>query len=329
MNNVSRRRALITGISGQDGAYLAQLLLNKGYEVVGTSRHAETAAFANLAQLGIRDRICLKMLNLLDAVAVRLLLEEGAYDEVYHLAGESSVGQSYVQPREIILGTQTAATNILEGARVLGSKTRYFFAGSGECFGNTQGEPADELTPFRPQSPYAVAKAAVYWQVALYREAYRLRCCTGILFNHESPLRSERFVTGKIVAAARRIAAGSGEALELGDISVQRDWGWAPEYVEAMWAMQQLENAEDYVIATGQTCALRDVVASVFDSLNLDWARYVIYRKELCRPLETSVVRGNPEKAKRKLNWQASVSGTEMARRIAVEQPFLVTQGKS
>jgi len=301
----AQRRALITGISGQDGAYLAQFLLAKGYGVAGASRNAEAADFANLARLGIRDRIHLHSLDLLDGDAVGRHLEAGAYDEVYHLAGESSVGQSYSQPRKVILGTQVAAINILEAARRLGFETRYFFAGSSECFGDTHGEPADELTPFRPQSPYAVAKAAMHWQVALYRDVYRLHCCTGILFNHESPLRTDRFVTGKIVSAVRRIAAGSGETLELGDISVQRDWGWAPEYVEAMWLMLQQDMPADYVIATGETRPLTDFVDKAFRCVGLDWQDHVVSRPALHRPTDIPISRANPAKARDKLGWRA------------------------
>jgi GDPmannose 4,6-dehydratase len=329
VNPAGQRKAVITGICGQDGAYLAQFLLAKGYEVSGTSRNAETVDRSNLSRLGIQGNIQIHSLDLLDGDAVGQHLQASAYDEVYHLAGESSVGQSYSQPRAVIQGAQTATLNILESGRRLMPATRYFFAGSSECFGDTHGEPADELTPFRPQSPYAIAKAAAYWQVALYREAYRLHCCTGILFNHESPLRPDQFVIGKIVSSARRIAAGSDELLELGDISVQRDWGWAAEYVEAMWIMLQQMAPEDYVIATGKTCALRDMVAEAFSNLGLNWRDHVAYKESLRRPLDAPVVRGNPEKAKHVLSWQARTSGVKVARRMVVEQTSLMAKEAS
>lgn len=329
MSTSAQLRAVIIGISGQDGAYLARLLLSRGYVLDGTSRNAVASGFPNLDALKVSGQVRLSTLNLLDAVAVSQYLEAGNYDEVYHLAAESSVGQSFLQPREVILESQAAAANVLEAARHLRSRARFFFAGSGECFGDPLDQVVDEMTPFRPKSPYAVAKSAAHWQVAMYRDAYGLHCSTGILFNHESPLRSDRFVTGKMVAAALRIASGSGETLELGDISVERDWGWAPEYVEAMWRMLQQTTPSDYVIATGNTCSLQEMVDAAFSAVGLDWTDHVSRTATLHRPQDIRTLRANPAKAMRLLNWRPTVSGTEVAHRMVVERAELIGQGLS
>lgn len=224
-------------------------------------------------------------------------------DEIYNLAGQSSVGLSFDQPVETLESISVGVLNLLEALRFTGIKARLYNAGSSECFGNTGGVPADENTPFRPRSPYAVAKATAFWEVANYREAYNLHACTGILFNHESPLRPQRFVTQKIISAARRIAEGSSEKLSLGNISIARDWGWAPEYVEAMWLMLQQPDPDDYVIATGETNTLEAFVLEAFGGVGLDWSEYVISDPSLLRPSEIMVSRGNPAKAKSFLGW--------------------------
>jgi GDPmannose 4,6-dehydratase len=299
------KTALISGISGQDGAYLARLLLDKGYNVHGTARDAQMSGFGNLRRLGIRERVAVHSMALNDFRSVLQVLSKVQPDEVYNLAGQSSVGLSFEQPVETLESVSVGTLNLLEVMRFIGQPMRLYNAGSGECFGNTDGRPADETSPFRPRSPYAVAKATAFWEVANYREAYHLFACTGILFNHESPLRPERFVTRKIVSAACRIAAGSGEKLHLGNISIARDWGWAPEYVEAMWLMLQHDTPEDYVIATGETNTLEEFVAEVFRHLGLDWRDHAISDQSLLRPSEIMVSRGNPEKARRELGWTA------------------------
>ena len=228
------KTALICGISGQDVTYLAQLLLDKGYRVTGTSRDAQITPFANLQRLGIRDRVDLASMVLTDFRSVLQTLAKTEPDEVYNLAGQSSVGLSFEQPVETLESIATGTLNLLEAIRFLARPISLYSAGSSERFGDTGGQPADETAAFRPRSPYAVAKATAYWQVANYRDAYGIYACTGILFNHESPLSPERFVTRKIVAAAGRIARGSAETLRLGNLEIYRDWGWAPEYVEAM-----------------------------------------------------------------------------------------------
>jgi len=297
-------KALICGISGQDGAYLSRLLLDKGYEVHGTARDAQMSTFGNLQKLGVKERITFHSMALNDFRSVLQVLSKVRPDEIYNLAGQSSVGLSFDQPVETLESISVGTLNLLESIRFIGLPIKFYNAGSSECFGNTGGEPADESTPFRPRSPYAVAKATAFWEVANYREAYNLFACTGILFNHESPLRPERFVTQKIVKSACRIAAGSGEKLHLGNISIARDWGWAPEYVEAMWLMLQQEKADDFVIATGETNKLEEFVAEAFRCVSLDWREHVISDPSLLRPSEIMVSRGNPDKSAKILGWR-------------------------
>lgn len=299
------KKALICGVSGQDGAYLAQLLLNKGYSVCGTSRDAQMSSFQNLVRLGIRDQVKLESVALTDFRSVLQVLTKIQPDEVYNLAGQSSVGLSFEQPVETLESIATGILNLLEAIRFTGATIKLYNAGSSECFGDTGEVAGDETTPFRPRSPYAVAKAAAFWEVANYREAYGLFACSGILYNHESPLRPQRFVTQKIVAAACRIAQGIREQLHLGNISVQRDWGWAPEYVEAMYLMLQQEQPDDYVIATGESHKLEDFVAAAFTCVGLDWHEHVTIDDSLLRPTDIAVGRGNPAKAREKLGWLA------------------------
>ena len=299
-------RALIFGIGGQDGAYLAQHLLARGYEVVGTSRDAGVSGFGNLARLGIRDQVRTASAAINDFRSVLQLLARVQPDEIYNLAGQTSVGLSFEQPVETLDSIAGGTLNILEALRFLNRPARFYNAASSECFGEAGAEPSTEETPFRPRSPYAVAKAAAFWEVANYREAYGLFACSGLLFNHESPLRPERFVTQKIVAGACRIAAEGGRGkLTLGNLAVERDWGWAPEYVDAMWRMLQQESADDYVIATGETRPLQDFVAGAFACVGLDWREHVLSDKALLRPTDLQKGWANPGKAARQLGWHA------------------------
>lgn len=314
------KRALICGISGQDGAYLAQLLLSKGYVVYGSSRDAQISSFHNLVYLGIKEQVKLVSVALNDFRSVLQVLTKIQPHEVYNLAGQSSVGLSFEQPVETLESIATGTLNLLEAIRFTNLPIKLYNAGSSECFGDTRDQAADENTPFRPRSPYAVAKAAAFWEVANYREAYEIFACSGILFNHESPLRHERFVTQKIVAAACRIAEGSKEKLHLGDISVQRDWGWAAEYVEAMHLMLQKDQPDDYVIATGETNKLEDFVAEAFAYANLDWHEYVVTSANLLRPTDIAVGRANPGKAREKLNWQARYKMRDVVRMMVQAQ---------
>lgn len=298
------KKALICGVSGQDGAFLAKLLLDKGYKVYGASRDAQINSFNNLTRLGLRDQVSLLSVTLNDFRSVLQALMKIQPDEVYNLAGQSSVGLSFEQPVETMDSISIGTLNLLEAIRFSGQPIKFYNAGSSECFGDTHGEAASEKTPFAPRSPYAVAKSAAFWEVANYREAYSLFACTGILFNHESCLRPERFVTKKIVSAACRIAAGSNEKLHLGDIDIKRDWGWAPEYVEAMWLMLQQDRADDFVIATGVANSLRSFVASAFDATGLDWNEHVVIDPRLIRPSEIAANRGNPARAGQLLDWK-------------------------
>ena len=297
--------ALICGISGQDGAYLARLLLEKGYEVSGSSRDAQISNFKNLERLGIRGKVRLESMAMNDFRSVLQLLHRIQPDEIYNLAGQSSVALSFEQPVETLDSIMTATINLMEVIRFLGRPIRFYNAGSGECFGDTLGQAANEETPFRPRSPYAVAKAAAFWQVANYREAYGLFACTGILFNHESPLRPERFVTRKIIAAACRIAGGSGERLRLGNTSIQRDWGWAPEYVDAMWRMLQQDSAGDFVIATGKSHALAEFAEIAFRYFGLDWREHTDIDASIFRPTDIPYGCGEAIKAATLLGWSA------------------------
>jgi len=308
------KKALICGVSGQDGAYLAKLLLNEGYSVCGTSRDAQMSSFQNLVRLGIRDQVKLESAALTDFRSVLQVLMKNQPDEVYNLAGQSSVGLSFEQPVETLESISIGTLNLLEAIRFTGEPIKFYNAGSSECFGDIGTEAADETTPFRPRSPYAVAKSAAFWQVANYREAYGLFACSGILFNHESPLRPQRFVTQKIVAAVSRIAQGSHEKLYLGNVDIKRDWGWAPEYVEAMYKILQQEEPDDYVIATGESYTLEEFVVAAFDSIGLNWQDYVITDRSLFRPTDLAISRGNPTKAREKLGWQAQYKMPDVVR---------------
>jgi GDPmannose 4,6-dehydratase len=300
------KRALVIGVSGQDGAYLSQLLLDKGYEVWGTSRAAPGSNFAGLDALGIRERVRLLSVTPTDFRSVLMSLAQVEPDEVYYLAGQSSVGVSFEQPVETFESSAVGILNLLEAARFRNKSVRIYNAASAECFGDTGNMAADENTPFRPGSPYAVAKAAAFWQVAAYRDAYGTWACSGILFNHESPLRSHRFVTRKIVSSAVRIAAGVDERLRLGTLSVERDWGWAAEYVEAMWRMLQQPRPQDFVIATGETHPLEAFVAEAFRQVGLDWKAHTTIDETLKRPSDIAVCRANPAKAWEVLGWRAT-----------------------
>ena len=300
------KKALIIGVSGQDGAYLAKLLLEKGYEVHGTSRDHEVSSFTNLSALGIKNHLQLNSMVTSDFRSVLTALQKADADEIYNLAGQTSVGMSFSYPVETFDSILIGTMNLLECIRLLKKPCRFYNAGSSEVFGNTE-RPADEETKYHPRSPYATAKAAAHYAVANYREAYGLFAATGVLFNHESPLRPSRFVTRKIVSTAVRIANGSKERLQLGNVDVHRDWGWAPEYVEAMWRILQHDQAEDFVIATGQMHSLSQFVDQVFAVLGLAAKEHVDTDRLLLRPLDIAQSVGNPEKARRRLGWSARV----------------------
>jgi GDPmannose 4,6-dehydratase len=298
------KKALIIGVSGQDGAYLAELLLRQGYEVHGTSRDHEVSSFRNLQRLGIKDKVRLTSMVTSDFRSVLTALQKAEADEIYNLAGQTSVGMSFAYPVETFDSILIGTMNLLECIRLLKHPVKFYNAGSSEVFGNTP-EPATEKTPYHPRSPYATAKAAAHYAVTNYREAYGIFACTGILFNHESPLRPERFVTSKIVTTAVRIAGGSDEKLKLGKIDIYRDWGWAPDYVDAMWRMLQQSEPDDYVVATGEEHSLQDFVSETFRQLGLNWQEHVESDPSLFRPSDIERSCGNSTKAREKLGWQA------------------------
>jgi GDPmannose 4,6-dehydratase len=300
------KTALICGVGGQDGALLAKFLLSKSYDVWGTSRDAGGASFGNLVRLGVAGQVRTLSMDPEEFRSVFMALRRAQPDEVYFLAGQTSVGLSYEQPAETIQSISLGALNILEACRLLDRPVRIFHAGSSECFGNTEGVAANETTPFQPRSPYAVAKAAAIWLVDNYRESYGLFACSGILFNHESALRPTRFVTQKIIHAVKRIAKGDKEPLRLGNLDISRDWGWAPEYVEAMWLILQQPEPENFVVATGETNSLEDFVDIAFQQAGLNWRDHVELSQALVRPSDIRAGFANPAKAREKLNWTAT-----------------------
>src|SRR6202022_174914 len=268
------------------------------------SRGAEIFSFRNIERLSIRKDVRVASVALNDFRSVIQVLFKAQPDEIYNLGGQSSVSLSFEQPVETQESIYLGPLILLEAIRFTGKDIKLYNASSSECFGDLGGAAATEETAFRPRSPYAVAKSAAFWQVANYREAYRIFACSGILFNHESPLRPERFVTQKIVRSAYRIAKGRQQKLQLGNIEIQRDWGWAPEYVEAMYRMLQRESPEDFVIATGQTRKLQDFVAAAFEAVSLDWREHTIIDQTLFRPTEIMIGRGDASKAAERLGWK-------------------------
>lgn len=314
------KKALICGVSGQDGAYLSKLLLDKGYKVYGGSRDAQASSFANLRKLNIFGDVNLVSININDFRSTLQTITKIQPDEIYNLAGQSSVGLSFEQPVETMESIGIGTLNLLEAIRFANLPIKFYSAGSSECFGDTGLNEADETTPFHPRSPYGVAKAMAYWEVANYREAYSLFACTGILFNHESPLRPERFVTKKIISSVCRIAKGYTETLTMGNIEIARDWGWAPEYVEAMWLMLQQEKPEDFVIATGKTFQLREFIQTAFETLDLDYNSFLQSDSKFFRPTDLAFGKANPSKAIKLLNWKAKFDMKDVVKMMVEEE---------
>lgn len=314
------KKALITGVTGQDGAYLSRVLLEKGYKVYGTVRDSISPHSKNLTLLGIESSTELIPTDLLDLSNVIRLLERIKPDEIYNLASQSSVGLSFEQPIGTVEFNIMSTVNLLEAIRILPFKAKFYQASSSEMYGKVNELPVTEKTALHPVSPYAVSKAASHWMTVNYREAYGLFCCCGILFNHESVLRAEHFVTKKIISAAVRISKGSKERLKLGNIEIKRDWGFAPEYVKAMWLMLQQEEANDYVIATGESHSLREFAKLAFAHLSLNWEEHVIIDKDLYRPSEIDVIYGNPAKAKAKIGWEYNLSFENLIKRLVEEE---------
>ena len=319
------KRALIFGVSGQDGAYLAEFLIKKGYQVFGTSRDVENSSFQNLKQLNIKIKSYSVAIN--DYMSVLNVIKTVNPNEIYNLACQSSVALSFKQPKETIESISIGTLNILEAIRFLNNSIKFYSAGSSECYGNAD-HAIIETDSFNPRSPYGVAKATAFWQVSNYREAYNIFACTGILFNHESPLRKERFVTRKIIKTAYRIFSGENIKLELGNIKIKRDWGWAPEYVEAMWLMLQQKEPNDFIIATGKTISLKDFVMLTFKFLNLNWKDHVILNDAYLRPTDILAGYANPLKANKILGWQAKYKVEDVIKMLIEEEAYDYNKNK-
>ncbi|MHC4461806.1 MAG: GDP-mannose 4,6-dehydratase [Planctomycetota bacterium] len=302
------KRALITGITGQDGAYLAEFLLKKGYDVFGTYRRLSTPNFWRLQHLSIFDDIQLVPSDLIDSGSLVEALETSQPDEVYNLAAQSFVGASFEQPVGSGEITGLGVTRLLEAVRKVCPNARFYQASTSELYGDNQYSTQDESTPFAPSSPYSAAKLYAHYVVRIYREGYSLFACNGILFNHESPLRGLEFVTRKITNAAAKIKLGLENVLELGNLDAQRDWGYAPEYVEMMWLMLQQERPDDYVIATNKSHSVREFAIKAFSYLNLNWEKYVQVDEKYLRVKDVRYLRGDYTKAKRKFGWEPKVT---------------------
>lgn len=308
------RNALITGITGQDGAYLADFLLKKGYRVFGTYRRTSTVNLERLCSLGIENQVELLPMDLTDQGNIVRVLQKVQPDEVYNLAAQSFVAVSFEQPITTGEITGLGVANMLEGIRIVNPKIRFYQASTSEMFGKVQAVPQDEKTPFYPRSPYAAAKLYGHWMTVNYREAYDMYACSGILFNHESPLRGLEFVTRKITHTAALIKKGLAKELRLGNLDAKRDWGFAPEYVEAMWLMLQQEEPEDYVIASGETHSVREFVEEAFACVDLNWRDYVVVDPAFYRPAEVELLVGDPSKAREKLGWRPKTTFKELVR---------------
>ena len=307
---MARKTALITGITGQDGSYLAELLLEKGYRVVGMTRRSSTDVHERIEH--IADRLEIVSGDLLDQSSMTNVIAELRPDEVYNLAAQSFVPASWTQP--VLTGEFTAlgVTRVLEAIRAIDPRIRFYQASSSEMFGKVTESPQKESTPFYPRSPYGVAKVYGHWITVNYRESYNLFAVSGILFNHEGSRRSKEFVTRKISAGVARIALGMASELRLGNLDAQRDWGYAGDYVRAMWLMLQQSAPEDFVIATGRTHSVRDFVRLAFEVVGLDYARYVVADPKFVRPAEVDLLVGDASKARRLLGWEPTVTFEEL-----------------
>jgi GDPmannose 4,6-dehydratase len=313
------RTALITGITGQDGAYLASFLLEKGYEVFGAFRRLSTPNFWRLQTLDVHSNVKLIPMDLTDMSSILEAIRIAEPDEIYHLASQSFVGTSFEQPIATGEMSGLATTRMLEAMRIVAKDARFYQASTSELFGNSSDDTKNEESMFMPASPYAAAKLYAYWTTRVYREAYGLFACNGILFNHESPLRGLEFVTRKISNACARISLGLQEEVRLGNLEAKRDWGYAPDYVESMWSMMQRDKAEDYVVATGKVHSVQDFVEEAFNRLKLDFAGHVKREKKLIRPLEVHSLCGDASKARKSLGWKPKVNFAEIVKKMVDE----------
>lgn len=304
------RRVLITGVTGQDGSYLAEFLLGKGYEVHGMVRRASTENFERIERL--HNRIVLHQADLLDQLSIVTIMQEVRPHEVYNFAAQSFVPTSWSQPLLTGEFTGLGVTRVLEAIRLVDRSIRFYQASSSEMFGKVTQEPQNEQTPFWPRSPYGVAKVYGHWITVNYRESYGIFACSGILFNHESPLRGKEFISRKVTDAVARIKLGVQDKLVVGNLDAMRDWGYAGDYIEATWRMLQQDQPDDYVIATGVKHSVRELVEAAFNHVGVDWRQYVVSDPKLFRPAEINTLRGDASKARRVLGWQPTVSFTEL-----------------
>ncbi len=307
--------ALITGITGQDGSYLAELLLEKGYEVYGMVRRSSTENFERIEHL--KEKIELRQGDLLDQLSIIKIIEEAQPDEVYNLASQSFVPASWTKPILTSEFNALGTTRVLEAIKQVNSKIKYYQASSSEMFGKVVESPQSEKTPFHPRSPYAVSKVYAHYITLNYRESYGMFCCSGILFNHESPRRGKEFVTRRITDAVARIKLGMQNELLLGNLDARRDWGYAGDYVEAMWLMLQEEAPDDYVIGTGISHSVKDILKIAFESLDMDWQKYVRIDSKLYRPAEVQTLCADASKAKKKLSWYPKTSFEDLIKMMA------------
>jgi len=303
-----KKSALITGITGQDGAYLAKFLLDRGYEVFGLHARRASDTLWRLRYLEISDRVTLLEGDLTDLASLIRAVNESQANEVYNLGAQSFVATSWSQPILTSYVTGLGSLNMLEAIRLTSSDARFYQASTSEMFGKIQEPMQSEETPFYPRSPYGVAKLFSHWSTVNYRESFNMHASSGILFNHESPLRGIEFVTRKVTDAAARIKQGKQEKLHLGNIDAKRDWGYAGDYVEAMWLMLQQDEPDDFVIATGRTTTVRDMCRIAFEYVDLNYEDYVVIDPQFYRPAEVDLLLGNPAKAKQKLGWEAKTS---------------------
>ncbi|MCO6453152.1 MAG: GDP-mannose 4,6-dehydratase [Caldilineales bacterium] len=305
-------KALVTGITGQDGSYLADFLLGKGYDVIGVVRRSSTVNFDRIEH--IQERIQIVQGDLLDQVSLIHLLEEHRPDEVYNLAAQSFVPTSFSQPALTGEVTALGVTRMLDAIRIVDKNIRFYQASSSEMFGKVQEVPQSEKTPFWPRSPYGVAKVYGHWITVNYRESYDLFAVSGILFNHESPRRGLEFLPRKVAHGVARIRAGLSSELRLGNLEARRDWGYAPDYVRGMWMMLQQDHPDDYLLATGETHSVGEFVRIAFDHIGLDWEKHVVIDPKYYRPAEVDLLVGNPAKARKQLGWEHSVSFEDLVR---------------
>lgn len=308
------KTALITGVTGQDGYYLSRLLLQKGYRVVGLVLPQRQSSLAKLGSLV--NKLEIYAVDMTDSAVLSGLLEQVKPQEIYNLAAPSFVSDSWNDPLETLDLVAATATRLLTAVRQAGLATRFYQASSSEMFGQVDSSPQDENTPFRPMNPYAAAKLHAHWTMVHYRQRYDLFACSGILYNHESPRRSSQFVTRKVCLTAAAIKLGIGDRLEMGNLDAKSDWGYAGDYVEAMWRMLQQNQPEDYVIGTGKLHSVKELVATAFECVGLDWTRYLVVNPNLVQPDERFVLVANSTKAKLKLKWQPQVNFEELIEKM-------------